>query len=315
MKNILITSIGGDVAQSVALTIKKNFPNYNIFGTDINRLSEKKPYLNNFIKINNAKSKNYIPNLISIIEKSEIDILIPVNENEIISICRSLNKLNTKIVMPGIKPVEYFTDKYLTYKKLKSYNFPLPWTVLSKNDLPKNYPCILKPRYGSGSKQIKIIKNETEAKINQKINTNFIFQELLTPSDKEITCAVYRSLNNEVYSISFLRKLTNGFTSWAKVIKNSQIDKLCYDISNLFELRGSFNIQLILTANGPKIFEINPRFSSTVYMRDLIGFNDVKWTLDEINGKKIYFNKIQNNTVLIKKSLDDIKIINETDKN
>ena len=37
---------------------------------------------------------------------------------------------------------------------------------------------------------------------------------------------------------------------------------------------GPANFQLILTKKGPMIFEINPRFSSTVLMRNYLGFTD-----------------------------------------
>jgi carbamoyl-phosphate synthase large subunit len=37
------------------------------------------------------------------------------------------------------------------------------------------------------------------------------------------------------------------------------------------------NVQLKLTDIGPKIFEINPRISSTVMMRNKIGFKDCLW--------------------------------------
>jgi carbamoyl-phosphate synthase large subunit len=35
------------------------------------------------------------------------------------------------------------------------------------------------------------------------------------------------------------------------------------------------------------IFEINPRFSSTVMFRHLLGFKDLIWSINEIAGKAI----------------------------
>jgi carbamoylphosphate synthase large subunit len=40
----------------------------------------------------------------------------------------------------------------------------------------------------------------------------------------------------------------------------------------------------------PYIFEINPRFSSTVFIRSELGFNDVAWSL----GDKSTFNEFDN---------------------
>jgi len=35
------------------------------------------------------------------------------------------------------------------------------------------------------------------------------------------------------------------------------------------------------------IFEINPRFSSTVMFRHLLGFKDLIWSINEIAGKEV----------------------------
>jgi carbamoyl-phosphate synthase large subunit len=52
-------------------------------------------------------------------------------------------------------------------------------------------------------------------------------------------------------------------------------------IAKKLELNGSINIQLRLHEGLPYIFEINPRFSSTVFIRSELGFNDVAWSLGD----------------------------------
>ena len=37
-------------------------------------------------------------------------------------------------------------------------------------------------------------------------------------------------------------------------------------------------------SKGPVIFEINPRFSSTVRFRDLLGFKDIQWSIEDMIG-------------------------------
>ena len=37
------------------------------------------------------------------------------------------------------------------------------------------------------------------------------------------------------------------------------------------------NIQLRMTEQGPMLFEINPRLSSTLVFRDMLGFSDLQW--------------------------------------
>ncbi len=89
-------------------------------------------------------------------------------------------------------------------------------------------------------------------------------------------------------------------TGWAKIIDDEEISQMCEAIANGLNLRGSMNVQLRLTDQGPRVFEINPRFSSTTAMRHLIGFSDVLWSLDEAEGQAVTFPTIQQDLVMVR---------------
>jgi len=58
-------------------------------------------------------------------------------------------------------------------------------------------------------------------------------------------------------------------------------------IINNLNYDAAFNIQLRLKNGVPMIFEINPRFSSTVYARHLMGFPDLaEWISYRLEKKK-----------------------------
>ena len=63
-------------------------------------------------------------------------------------------------------------------------------------------------------------------------------------------------------------------------------------IADELNLIGSINIQLRKSKNRIAIFEINPRFSSTVFMRSLVNFNDVLWSLGIGNPAKEYLEEM-----------------------
>ncbi|MGI9465337.1 MAG: ATP-grasp domain-containing protein, partial [Aestuariivirgaceae bacterium] len=68
---------------------------------------------------------------------------------------------------------------------------------------------------------------------------------------------------------------------------DEQIDMQCRKIAEELDLKGSINVQLRRTADGPRIFEINARFSSTALIRHRMGFQDVVWTLQERMGEAV----------------------------
>ena len=114
-----------------------------------------------------------------------------------------------------------------------------------------------------------------------------VLQELLLPEDEEVTCAIYRSADGRIGVLQMLRKLMGGLTGWAQIIEDGEIRSQCEQLAKGLELRGSINAQLRRTPEGPQIFELNPRFSSTVLMRHMMGFTDVVWSILELLDKPI----------------------------
>jgi carbamoyl-phosphate synthase large subunit len=191
-------------------------------------------------------------------------------------------------------------DKLATAETIEKLGLPVPWTVPVNQGLPRQYPCILKNRLGSGSRAVFIVKDEAEADYLSKRFPDAIYQELLEPADREVTCAVYRTKDGKVSTLQMLRRLVEGTTGWAKVINDDAISQLCKKLAEGLNLRGSMNVQLRITDEGPRVFEINPRISSTALMRHQLGFTDVLWALNELNFIPIYFPEIKVGQIMVR---------------
>ena len=83
------------------------------------------------------------------------------------------------------------------------------------------------------------------------------------------------------------RLLINGYTGKGLVVDNHLINDYIENIAKAFNRSGLFNIQLRLTDEGPKLFEINPRLSSTLVFRDKLGFHDLRWWMSECLNIKL----------------------------
>jgi RimJ/RimL family protein N-acetyltransferase len=102
----------------------------------------------------------------------------------------------------------------------------------------------------------------------------------------EFTCAIIKLKNFEKIII-LKRKLHKfGHTMFAETFNNLRIEKKLLKIANKINLHGSINIQFRIQNNNIKIFDINPRLSSTIKMRDLIGFKDCLWWINDKLGLK-----------------------------
>ena len=294
MNNYLITGVGGDIAQGICRIIRKYDQSSILVGTDISNKHAGKLFVDYFKVISSARDvDSYITNIQSVIDEFEINYLIPTSESEIEAISNHIDLFkDLHVIYPGPKSVENCLDKYITYKFLSSIGLPVPWTSSTQENIPDEYPCIFKGRKGAGSKVLFSVESKDEAIFLAKKYPEGIFQELLLPHDNEITCGVFRSKNNKTVVIQLQRVLNEGTTSWAKTVYHQDIEDMCKHVAEKLNLLGSINIQLRLTEDGPRIFEINPRFSSTVYMRHLLGFEDVVWSIKDAEGICFDFSNI-----------------------
>ncbi|MBM3272722.1 ATP-grasp domain-containing protein [Candidatus Kaiserbacteria bacterium] len=299
MKTILVTGIGGDIAQSVAGIIREHRPRYRLVGTDLHDQHGGSLFVSSMHVVPRADSPGYLRRLQEIMEKEDVDIVIPMTEPELAVLLPQIEAATDKAlwITSGRQVVAAGIDKLETAKQLANLGLPVPWTIPVIEGYPKTYPCIIKNRFGSGSRNQSIVRSSEDAVFFSARNPEAIFQELLEPEDREVTCAVYRTRDGRVAVLQLLRRLTGGFTGWARVIDDPSITQLCIAIADGLDLRGSMNVQLRNTLAGPRVFEINPRFSSTALMRQKMGFSDVLWALDEAENAPVSFPHIHPGTI------------------
>ena len=115
------------------------------------------------------------------------------------------------------------------------------------------------------------------------LGPDFFAQEEVGDAGQEYTCGVFRALG-QTRVIAFRRHLAGGITHRGQVVEHAEIIKVCERIAEAADLIGALNVQLRLQHDRPSVFEINPRFSSTVLFRHMLGFTDVLWWLDALDG-------------------------------
>lgn len=300
-KVILITGIGGDISQGVATIFRENRPDLRLIGVDVHAQHGGHLFVDQFALVPSASAPDYVDAIKAIVSKHSVDVVIPMSEPEL-GATRPFSELapSVKWITAGDRVVGAGLDKLETMRALTGLGVPVPWTRPVSEGRPVAYPCILKNRSGSGSRAVFTVSNDEDVDYLVKRYPDAIFQELLEPADREVTCAVYRRRDGEVASLLMLRRLTGGFTGWAKIIKDEETSRMCEVIAQGLDLRGSMNIQLRLTDKGPRVFEINPRFSSTVLMRHRLGYTDVLWALDEAEGKSVVFPEIPQDRIMVR---------------
>jgi len=285
---ILVTGCGGDIGQSIGKILNESPDVEALYGCDISDENAGIFIFKNFMLGPSCKAENYLDQLKKKVQDNNINLLIPIAEPELRFYAE--NGINdtlagAKLVIASAKALEIGFDKLKTANFLQLNGLPFPITKpVSEIIMPDNFPVILKSRTGSGSAKVFVVNDADEFNFLKKKHPEFIVQEFLQGENGEYTCGLFRSSAGEIRTIILKRKLTGGFSGYGEVIENDEINNLLLEIAKKIDLTGSINVQLRLTPKGPVVFEINPRFSSTVLFRHMFGFTDVLWSIEDKAG-------------------------------
>jgi carbamoyl-phosphate synthase large subunit len=264
MINILISGVGGDVAQGVIKCLQKSALKTEIYKIGHNT-EESWLYKDNLSFLcPPISSDEYVDYLCSFIDKHKIDVFIPCIDSEIYKISSHAKRINSqtgcRVVVGDIEKILICEDKYQTYKFLKDNNFSYPETYLYTDNIYGQFPCILKSKSGCGSKDIFQINNEKELK-NHFFGEQQILQERL--DGDEYTAGIYLGNDKEIRGVCiFKRKLKCGSTNFAERIIDKEMESYVCSIAKKLGLN-YVNIQFKLKGGIPCPFEFNGRFSGT----------------------------------------------------
>lgn len=277
-KTVLVTGIGGNVGQGILRNISSLDLPIKIIGCDIATFTPGNHLCDKTYKVSYSYQENYISEINEIVENEKVDLIIPSTDYEVYYLAFNKSKIKTEIVTCDFDLAKLFLDKYLTYHYFLANGIPF-----AKSWLPKEYDfsqkeIIAKPREGRGSRGLLI----------NPINVADLEDDyMIQPLHKgiEITTAIYVNKQGKLHGIfSMERKLENGTTSQTIVNDkyDSEFKKIAQQIIELGGVRGSINLQSIVDEKGNIYpFEVNGRISGTNSIRHTLGFQDVKYVIQE----------------------------------
>lgn len=303
----LVTGANGDIALSIKEIIKRNFKNSIIHGCEINLNGKGKFFFDKVIKVPKSNDNDFIRKFNNLSKK--YDLIVPTVESEIKVFSKNCKKINkNKFLLNNQKIIDLFLDKLKTHQFLKEKKIGnLKFTDYLSEWKKYKFPMFLKLREGAGNQNYKVLLSKKDIPKSIK-NSNQIIQEYLN-EQKEYTACLYSYLKIKKIII-FERILDKDKSFYIKYVSSKSLEKKLLMISKLINFNGSINIQFKILNNKLKIFEINPRLSSTVNMRDILGFKDCVWWIKDFLNIKNKLNNIsyKKNTKMIR--YEKIKIFN-----
>lgn len=278
--NILISGAGGSGTVALINELSKSLF-YELFAMDADPYAVGLYLCKNSYVVPFVKEKSFNTIVGDIIKKHNIDIYIPLIDEEI----EAAYQLQTEnrglyILAPNKEFCERMLNKWNMYNLFVDNNLPVPRTYLFNEQIPIDFgtPKIIKPIVGRGSRGVQKVSSQEELEayliLSKYKKEDLLIQEYIEGIEYTVSAVVNKE--GKILAVvpkRIIRK--KGITQVAVTEENYIIGELCKEVQNKLSANGPFNVQLIMQDNKPYVFEINPRFSTSVALTIAAGVNEV----------------------------------------
>jgi carbamoyl-phosphate synthase large subunit len=279
---ILLTSVGrrGYLVKFFKEALGKND---QVWGADASKYAPAFHYCDNVVLLPRVTDSDYVDKLISFCKKNNIDIVVPLIDPELEVLAAQRQRFydeNIMAVISPLKTVEITFDKYLTYKFGKEHGINVPETVLSVEEALEliksgrlNWPVVVKHRKGSASMNITYCKNEKQL-ISAFETCPFPMIQEFVDGD-EYGYDLFSDFEYRPISVFCKKKLQMraGETDKAVSTNDRQLIDIGLKVAQNLEIFGPTDLDVLISPQGPKLLEINPRFGGGYPCSHLAGAN------------------------------------------
>lgn len=316
---IILTACGCPGASTLIQMLKNNGEReIEIIGVDMDDQAVGRFLVDEFYQVPPAKSKEYIPSMLGLVEKEKPDLVFPESTFEVYPLARNREKfeaLGTKVLVSDPEPIKIANNKYQMYEKLsKETDIVLPEYRYPKDldefidyvhqlGFPEE-PVCFKPHVGKGSRGFRIIDNEVDRRkqlMEYKPNSRYmsldefvkIFEDEELPRFMVMEFIDGMEYTTDPISLDgemlFCTTKTVEEARWGVIVKGELVEKpdlveQTRKILSSIDLSYCTNIQFI----DDKLIEINPRVSTFIYQENLIApYLSLKLALNELNPEEV----------------------------
>jgi carbamoyl-phosphate synthase large subunit len=239
-------------------------------------------------------SPEFAPTIEDIVAREKPDFIIPLVDEEIPVVHRlaSQGKLpGVRVVAPNPQFCLDCLDKWRMFSRLQAAGLPVAPTWLGSRADGAEYPAVVKPRTGRGSRGVAFLAGpaDLERYLGQAAEgpERYVVQKRIF--GREFTTSVVVALGGPTLAVVPKEVLVKkGITQVGVTRDVPEITRLGFAIQESLVADGPFNVQLVLDRAGvPYVFEINPRYSTTVALTLNAGIDEVQVVLRHALGQPV----------------------------
>jgi len=216
----------------------------------------------------------FIEAIHDILEEYNIDYIFPALDDAMLKLSENRNMLKAQLLAPSSDTVMICRNKRKTYEAIKDADY-VP-RIYNVNEEILEWPVIVKPSQGSGSKGVVKAKSRDELERHlDSCDDEQVICEYLSGAEYTVDCFTNKDRVLLYASCRTRNRIRNGISVNSSLQSfDNDIFVIANDINNRMELRGAWFFQLKRDSSGKyKLLEIATRIGGTSCVQRAVGVN------------------------------------------
>lgn len=277
-RRVLITGMGGPAGISVLRGIAK-YP-FQVYSADIDPFaaglylvpSERR------VMLPRGDDPRFVSAVIGVCREHSIDVLVPTVDSELLPVAEAraeFEAAGVALVNPSAQTLRLCLDKWALHRRCEGV-VRLPATEVADAEFEPGaieLPVIVKPRWGSGSSGVRLIRDRAELERLPRDGTQLVQEHLPGP---EHSLDVLARRDGRVLAVVPRERLKvdSGIAVTARVTRDRALERFGRTVAQHIGLTGVGNVQVKQAAAGePALLEVNPRFPGSMPLTIAAGVN------------------------------------------
>ncbi len=252
----------------------------------------------------------FVDHILEICAADVVDVVVPTVDSELIPLARAketFDERGVRLLLAQLETLETCLDKWTLVRHVGDV-VRVPATTLANGDAALEdvpLPVIVKPRSGSGSRGIRLIRDRDELLRVERDGSQLV-QEYLPGA--EFSVDVLAASDGRVVAVVPRErlKIDSGIAVTARAVHDDALEASAAAVAEAIGLVGVANVQLKRAVDGePALLEVNPRFPGTMPLTIAAGVNMPKLCLEEALGTPMPGQRIQFKETAMVRYLED----------
>lgn len=260
---ILITNIASITAISIVKILKRGkITDLHIWGTEAQKYgyNSGSMIVDHYIQVPDVSSDSYIHIIIEICQKHNINVLIPILDEEIYLFSKSKLQDYVKVLLPDIETIKLFRNKLLASTELNNMYpniSPQIYCDASSVDCEK---VIIRKMQSIGSQGI-IVRDKKQLSFSDFNNREYFVQRYIEGTEYTVDILADSYGNIKLIIPRKRLQIKNGVSTKTEIINDREIIDLCRLVYDKYCIPGFSNVQFIKKDSRIYFIEINMRFA------------------------------------------------------